>query len=157
MSIWGPSPPHVLQIHSQHQFATGTLSHVPLRRRGIIVAIFRGFWTFQIGTWNRSAFFFLISYLIELENLQFCHLLELVWKLLKTLSATGWPKNGKIALKTPRTCRFLDFGRAASEGASATEQSRHDQRFRGFHYIFSLFSPIFSEFCRLPVKIRNQT
>jgi len=41
-SAWGPSPSHILQIHSLHQFATVTPSHVPLRRRGIIIAIFRG-------------------------------------------------------------------------------------------------------------------
>jgi len=34
MSIRGPSPPRILQIHSLHQVALGTLSHVPLRRRG---------------------------------------------------------------------------------------------------------------------------
>jgi len=45
MSIWGPSLPHILQIRSLHQFATGTPSHVPNRRRGIIIAIFRGFGT----------------------------------------------------------------------------------------------------------------
>jgi len=42
MSVWGPSPSHILQIHSLHQVATGTPSHVPLRRRGIIITIFRG-------------------------------------------------------------------------------------------------------------------
>jgi len=35
MSIWGPSPPPVLQIHSLRQVATGTPSHVPLRCCGI--------------------------------------------------------------------------------------------------------------------------
>jgi len=45
MSIRGHSPPHILQIHSLHQFATGTPSHVPLRRRGRMIAIFGGFGT----------------------------------------------------------------------------------------------------------------
>ena len=30
MSIRGSNPPHVLQIHSLHQFVTGTPSHLPL-------------------------------------------------------------------------------------------------------------------------------
>jgi len=42
MSVWGPSPPPILQIHSLHQVSTVTASHVPLRRRGIIISIFRG-------------------------------------------------------------------------------------------------------------------
>ena len=42
MSVWGENPPHILQIHLLHQVATVTPSHVPLRRRGIIIAIFRG-------------------------------------------------------------------------------------------------------------------
>ena len=47
MSIWGPSlpGPHILQIHSLHQVATGNPSHVPLWRRKIIIAIFCGFGT----------------------------------------------------------------------------------------------------------------
>ena len=45
MSIRGPSCPHILQIHSPHQIATVTLSHVPLWRRGIIIAIFCSFGT----------------------------------------------------------------------------------------------------------------
>ena len=51
--------------------------HVPLQRRGIIITIFRGFWTncLRTGTWHRSAFVVPISYLIQLENLQFCHAL----------------------------------------------------------------------------------
>ena len=78
MSLWGPSPSHVLQIHSLHQVDMGTPSHVPRQRRVIIVAIFRGLgpivWSLQIGTWHRSAFVVPISYLISLENLQFCRL-----------------------------------------------------------------------------------
>ena len=42
MSVWGPRSSLILQIHSLHQFATVTSSHVPLRRRGIIIAIFGG-------------------------------------------------------------------------------------------------------------------
>jgi len=42
MSTWGTSSPPILQIHSLHQVAMGTPSHVPLQRRAIIVAIFRG-------------------------------------------------------------------------------------------------------------------
>ena len=42
VNIWGLSPPDILQIHSLHQVATGNPSHVPLRCRGIIIAIFRG-------------------------------------------------------------------------------------------------------------------
>jgi len=34
------------QIHSLHQVAKGTPTHVPLRRRAIIVAIFRGSGTY---------------------------------------------------------------------------------------------------------------
>ena len=43
MIIRGHSRPRILQIHLLHQVATGIPSHVHLRRRGIIVAIFRGF------------------------------------------------------------------------------------------------------------------
>jgi len=42
MNVWGPSPPHILQIQSLHQVVTFTPSHVPLQRRGIIITIFRG-------------------------------------------------------------------------------------------------------------------
>jgi len=45
MSRSGPNPPHVLQIQSLYQVATDTPSHVPLRRRGRIITIFRGFGT----------------------------------------------------------------------------------------------------------------
>jgi len=41
MSVWGPSPLHILQIYSLQQFATVTPSYVPLRRRGTIIAIFQ--------------------------------------------------------------------------------------------------------------------
>ena len=40
--VWAPSPLHILQIHSLHQVATVTPSHVSLRCRGINIAIFRG-------------------------------------------------------------------------------------------------------------------
>ena len=40
--VWAPRPLHILQIHSLHQVATVSLSHVPLQCRGIIIAIFRG-------------------------------------------------------------------------------------------------------------------
>ena len=89
MSTWGPSPAHILQIHSLHQVATGTPSHVPLRCRGINIAVFRGFgtnWFFfrgfgtncflPTGTWHWSAFVVPIPYLIKLENVQFCRLLR---------------------------------------------------------------------------------
>jgi len=39
--IWGTSPPRNLQIDSLHQIAVN-LSHVPLRRGGIITTIFHG-------------------------------------------------------------------------------------------------------------------
>ena len=42
ISVWAPSPLHILQIHSLHQVTTVTPSHVPLRCRGIIIANFRG-------------------------------------------------------------------------------------------------------------------
>jgi len=45
MSVWGTSPPHILHIHLLHQVATSTPSHDSLWRRGIIIAIFRGFGT----------------------------------------------------------------------------------------------------------------
>ena len=41
--IWWTRLPLILQIHSPHQIATGTLSHVSPRRRGIIIAIFHDF------------------------------------------------------------------------------------------------------------------
>ena len=41
MSIWWTSPPPILQIHSLHQVAMGTASHIPLQRRAIIITIFR--------------------------------------------------------------------------------------------------------------------
>ena len=43
--VWWTSPPLILQIHSLHQVATGTPSHLPPRRRGIIIAIFHDFGT----------------------------------------------------------------------------------------------------------------
>jgi len=42
MTIWWTSPYPILQIHSLHQVAMGTPSHVPLQRRAIIIVIFRG-------------------------------------------------------------------------------------------------------------------
>jgi len=45
MMTWWTSLPHILQIHSLHQVATGTPFHVPLRRREIIITIFHGFGT----------------------------------------------------------------------------------------------------------------
>jgi len=35
-------PPPILQVHSLHQIAMGTPSHVPLQRRAIIITVFRG-------------------------------------------------------------------------------------------------------------------
>ena len=43
--VWKTSPPLILQIHSLHQVATDTPSHVPPRRRGIIIAIFHNLGT----------------------------------------------------------------------------------------------------------------
>jgi len=43
--VWWTSPPLILQIHSLHQIATGTPSHVPPRCRGIIITIFWDFGT----------------------------------------------------------------------------------------------------------------
>jgi len=39
----GTSAHRILQIHTLHQVATDTRSHVPLRRRAINIDIFRGF------------------------------------------------------------------------------------------------------------------
>jgi len=49
MTIWWTSPPPILQIHSLHQVAMGTPSHVPLQRRAVIIAIFRGSGTNCMG------------------------------------------------------------------------------------------------------------
>jgi len=43
--VWWTSPPLILQINSMHKIATGTSSHVPPRRRGIVIAIFHDFGT----------------------------------------------------------------------------------------------------------------
>jgi len=43
--VWWTSPPLILQIHSLYQIATGTPSHVPPRRRGIIITIIHDFGT----------------------------------------------------------------------------------------------------------------
>jgi len=45
MIVWRTSPPLILHIHPLHQVATVTPSHVPLRRRGIIITIFHGIGT----------------------------------------------------------------------------------------------------------------
>jgi len=51
-----------------NQIATGTPSHVPPQRRGIIIAIFMILgpivWSLQSGTQHRGAFVVPISYLI---------------------------------------------------------------------------------------------
>ena len=43
INIWGPSPPRILQIHSQHEVANGTASHVPLRLCNVIANDYRHF------------------------------------------------------------------------------------------------------------------
>jgi len=43
--VWWPSPPLILQLHLLHQVATDTPSHVPSRRRRIIIAVFHDFGT----------------------------------------------------------------------------------------------------------------
>jgi len=45
MIVWRTSPLLILHIDSLHQVATVTPSHVPLRRRGIIITIFHGIGT----------------------------------------------------------------------------------------------------------------
>jgi len=68
MSVCGPSPPCILQIHSQYHVATGTPSYVSFRRRGIVIAIFRDFGTncmIPSGTWHQSAFVVTISFLMK--------------------------------------------------------------------------------------------
>jgi len=82
MITWGTSPPPILQIHSLHQVATGTPSHVPLQRRAMIIAIYRGFgnalvlgpivWSPQTGTRHWNAFLVPISHLFNWTILQFC-------------------------------------------------------------------------------------
>jgi len=42
MTVWCTSPLAILEIHSLHQVAMGTPSHVPLQRSATIIAIFRG-------------------------------------------------------------------------------------------------------------------
>ena len=42
MTMWWTSPPPLLQIHSLHQVAMDTPSHVPLQRRAIIITILPG-------------------------------------------------------------------------------------------------------------------
>jgi len=48
--------PPILQIHSLHQVAMGTPSHVPFQRRAIIIAFFAVLgpiaWSPQTGTWH---------------------------------------------------------------------------------------------------------
>jgi len=74
MTIWWTSP----QIHSIHQVATGTSSHIPLRRRAIIVAIFHGSGTCGMvpGTVQWGAFLVPILDLLIWRVLQFFRPLE---------------------------------------------------------------------------------
>ena len=73
MITWGTSPPPILQIHSLHQVATGTPSHVPLRCRAmvlLVVAIFRGSVTFAWSlprNWHWRAFVVEISFFFNWE------------------------------------------------------------------------------------------
>ena len=52
MIVWWSRPPLILQIHSLHQVATDTPSHVNPRRRGIIVF---SVWSFNSCTHDRDA------------------------------------------------------------------------------------------------------
>jgi len=45
MIVWCTSPPRILWIHSLHQVATGTPSHVPIGLREIIITTFQCFGT----------------------------------------------------------------------------------------------------------------
>ena len=98
MTIWWTSRPPILQIHLLHQVATGTSSHVPLRRRAIIVAIFHGSGTCGMfpGTVQWGALLVWISDLLIWRIFQFFRPLEV------TISKfRHWHR-----LKKPRFARF---------------------------------------------------